>query len=428
MADTTRRPGAWHNLGTVIAFEVRRTLKRRSFWAMTLAVPALMLAISALVIFSNGSAMKSVDASQRQQVPFTYTDASGLIDPTIAAKSGGTPTSDADAARAAVVAGKADLFIAYPADPSKQTIEVAGRDKGIAQPTDYAGIARSVLLASAKEKVSDAKLAGVLTGTPRVHELTYADGRVAPGVASVILPGAFLVLFYLAIIMLGNQMLNITVEEKENRVTEMILTTIQPTTLILGKLLALVAVGLVQTLVLIGPMLVLPGLIMTLLGANLPSSADLPPDALPSMADLASAINPPAIAVGALLFLGAFLMFTGLLVSIGAIMPTAKDAGSAFGTIVIALFLPFYAMGILMADPHGVASQVLTFFPLTSPVTAMVRNATGTLYPWETAVTLVLIYGFAALFLALGVRLFRTGSISYNAKLDIRKVFSSRRG
>ena len=88
--------------------------------------------------------MKSVDASQRQQVPFTYTDASGLIDPTIAAKSGGTPTSDADAARAAVVAGKADLFIAYPADPSKQTIEVAGRDKGIAQPTDYAGIARSV--------------------------------------------------------------------------------------------------------------------------------------------------------------------------------------------------------------------------------------------------------------------------------------------
>ena len=79
----------------------------------------------------NGTCAGGTGAFIDQMATLLNTDASGLIDPTIAAKSGGTPTSDADAARAAVVAGKADLFIAYPADPSKQTIEVAGRDKGM---------------------------------------------------------------------------------------------------------------------------------------------------------------------------------------------------------------------------------------------------------------------------------------------------------
>ena len=56
----------------------------------------------------------------------------------------------------------------------------------------------------------------------------------------------FLVIFYVSIILLSNQMLNSTLEEKENRVTEMILTTLNPTTLIIGKIIALFMVGLVQ--------------------------------------------------------------------------------------------------------------------------------------------------------------------------------------
>jgi ABC-2 type transport system permease protein len=57
----------------------------------------------------------------------------------------------------------------------------------------------------------------------------------------------------------------------------------------------------------------------------------------------------------------------------------------------------------------------------------MLRNAFGVLLPWEAALVLVIIYATAFALLALGIRLFRTGSISYDARLDLRKVLSSRR-
>lgn len=417
-----------HNFGTVVAFELRRTLKRPTFWVMTLSVPLLLIAVTMLVLFSNNRAFASADDAPTS-IPFVYTDASGLIDPAIAAAAGGVKAVDAAAAtqaRDAVVNGKAELFVAYPADPTKQPVEVVGRDLGMTSSVDYSGLASGVLIASAKAKVPDATVASVLTVRPSVHEVRYADGQLSAGIAGAILPGAFIVLFYMAIVMLGNQMLNITVEEKENRVTEMILTTIRPTTLILGKLTALVMIGFVQAAVLVGPMLAIPAVVAPMMPKVDETGASVSA-AMPSMAALASAMNPGAVALGLVLFIGSFLLFTGLLVSIGAIMPTAKDAGAAFGGIVIALFLPFYAFGVIMADPHGVASEVLTFFPLTAPVTAMARNATGTLNPWETVVVLVVIYGCAAALLALGVRLFRTGSISYNARLDVGKVLGFRR-
>jgi ABC-type Na+ efflux pump permease subunit len=66
------------------------------------------------------------------------------------------------------------------------------------------------------------------------------SGKTTGGIGVVIPPLLFLVIFYLLIAMLGNQMLSSTLEEKENRVTEMILTTLNPTTLIIGRITALV--------------------------------------------------------------------------------------------------------------------------------------------------------------------------------------------
>ncbi len=411
-----------HNLGTVITFEVQRTLQRRSFWAMTLAIPLLMVALITLITFSS-TQQAGADSATDSTITFTYTDASGLVDPAIARTAGGTLVTDADTARADVIAGRAELFVAYPASPAKSPIVIVARDRGLASSAVYGNVARAVLLDSAREKVPDAEVAAALSGNVTISEALYEDGRLALGWESVILPALFLVLFYMTILMLGSQMLNITVEEKENRVTEMILTTIHPTTLIVGKIIALVVIGCVQGLVLVGTLLLLPSLATT--AGGLPSGAT-GPDGWASLPELTRVVNPGAIVVGAVLFLGAFLLFTGLLVSVGAIMPTAKDAGSAFGVLMIGLFLPFYAIGLLMTSPHSVASEALTFFPLTAPVAAMARNALGNLDPWEAVLSIVVINASAVAFLALGIRLFRTGSISYNVRLDPRKALRSR--
>lgn len=409
-----------HNLATVIGFEVRRTLRRPSFWLTALVIPLLFVGLFALSA-SSGSTVANASNEANQPVTFTYTDASGLVDPAVAKAAGGTPTTDGPAARQAVIDGRADMFVAYPADPATQPVEVAAKDAGLIGGPPYASIANGVLKDSAKAKVGDARVASVLQHGANANVITYAEGRVAPGFASIVLPGFFVALFYLAIIMLGNQMLNITVEEKENRVTEMILTTISPTTLILGKIIAVLMLGIVQGVVAFAPM----ALAAPLLARSAASDPDLADAPLPTTEMIVAATNWPAVGVGLLLFIGSFLLFTGLLVAVGSVMPTAKDAGSAFAALIMALFLPVYTFGQVIAQPHGLVSTVLTYFPLTAPLTAMMRNAMGTLTPLETALVLLDIFGFAALFIALGVRLFRTGSISYGEKLNPFKVLRS---
>jgi ABC-2 type transport system permease protein len=223
----------------------------------------------------------------------------------------------------------------------------------------------------------------------------------------------FLLIFYVAIIMLGNQMLSSTLEEKENRVTEMILTTMNPTTLIVGKVISLFLVGLVQMLTFALPVIV--GYLFFRSNLNLPD------------VDLSHlTLEPGPMIVGTLLLLGGFILFTGTLVAIGAVVPTVKEAGVFFAPLILVIFIPFYIVSVIVSDPHALIVQVFTYFPYSAPVTAMLRNSFGSLSPTESAVVIaeLFILGFAALRLA--VRLFRYGSISYSKKLSLRDALTRR--
>ncbi|MGO4856223.1 ABC transporter permease [Arthrobacter sp. 2MCAF14] len=80
---------------------------------------------------------------------------------------------------------------------------------------------------------------------------------------------------------------------------------------------------------------------------------------------------------GALLPLGGFALFTAVLVAIGVFMSTAKEAGVVFGPLVALIFVPFYAISLILSDPHSPAVQAFTYFPFSAPVTAMLRNGFG---------------------------------------------------
>lgn len=410
-----------HNLGTVIGFEMRRTLTKPTFWLTSLSVPLLMVVIFALMWFSNTSAAASFDAQRDEKVAFTYTDASGVVSPAIAEQMGGSPTSDAAGAAQAVHEGRAQLHLDIPADPSTQPVRIVGADLGLIASGQWHAIALDLLQRSAAEKVGDPMVTSLLLDVPTTAEL-WKDGARSPGFGAAVLPGLFLVLLYMGVIMLGQQMLNITVEEKENRVTEMILTTLDPRVLIVGKVIAVLLVGIVQGLVLLIPAalaaLFLPGLMAGGLDA---AASD------PDLAQLQLAgnfvVDPVRIALAVALFAGGFLLFTALLVAIGSVMPTAKDAGSAFGVVILGMFLPLYTAAMVINEPGGAVALFLTWFPLTAPVTALLLNALGLLpVPQAIGVALVL-FACALAFLWAGVRLFRQGSISYDKRLNIAKAF-----
>jgi ABC-2 type transport system permease protein len=231
---------------------------------------------------------------------------------------------------------------------------------------------------------------------------------------SAVPPLAYVVIFYGLVILLSSQMLNSTLEEKENRVTEMILTTVKPTTLISGKVLALFAIGLLQIVVFASPLVL--GYLFFRDEISIPD------------VDLSALVfEPGPMIAGFFILMGGFALFTTTLVAIGAVMPTAKEAGNFMAVIMIMIFVPFYAVSLIFSNPQALIVQVFTYFPFTAPVTALLRNGLGSLTVVEGALVIAIVYVGAVLMFYLGVRLFQYGSISYTSKVNIRTALSSGR-
>lgn len=398
---------AQHNLGTVISFEFVRTVTKRRFWIGTLAVPVVIAVVFGLIFLSNTTTDTASAAQKRAQFSISYTDASGLITAQDAAAFGARPAESPDAGIRAVQSGTVDAFFDFPANPDTTAVRAYGADKGIFENGKYGAVAQAMLTSAVEQKIDSPQLSTLAAGKARIETVTYNGAQESGGLSSVIPPLIFLVIFYGLIVLLAGQMLNSTLEEKENRVTEMILTTLKPTTLIAGKVIALFAIGLVQMIVFLSPVLL--GRLFFPQELNL-ASFDLPP----------LIFDPARMVIGFLILVGGFALFTTTLVAIGAVMPTAKEAGNFMGVMMALIFVPFYAVALVVSDPHAVIVQIFTYFPFSAPVTALLRNGFGSLSVLEAAIVIVILYAGAAVMLRLAVRLFQYGSISYTSKVNIR--------
>lgn len=234
---------AQHNLGTVVSFEFIRTITKKRFWAGTLAVPVIMAVIFVLIYISNSSTASASDAQENAQLSISYTDASGLVTPGQAALfKAAKAASPADG----IKAGTVDAFFEFPADPAIDTVRVYGADRGKFENNKYSAVAQAMLTRAVNAQIGSPELSTLAGGDATIDVKTYKEGKESSVFNAAVPPLLFLVIFYALIILLAGQMLSSTLEGKENRVTEMILTTLNPTTLISGKVLALFAVGLVR--------------------------------------------------------------------------------------------------------------------------------------------------------------------------------------
>jgi ABC-2 type transport system permease protein len=147
---------------------------------------------------------------------------------------------------------------------------------------------------------------------------------------------------------------------------------------------------------------------------------------LPSLDLSQVSLAPGPIVAGLVLFAGGFVVFTALLVAIGSAVPTAKEAGGYFSAAIIAMFLPFYAIGAIISAPNQLVVQVLSYFPLTAPITLMMRNAIGNVSVPELLIGMAITIVTGALLMGLAVRTFRYGSLEYARKLGLREILTRR--
>lgn len=402
-----------HNLGTVFKFETIRVLKKPTFWLMALGFPLMFAALYGIMFWSQSTTMQAAKELEKQEFSLSVTDDSKLVRPELLMAAKTKTVESKEAGINDVKNGKIDAYIYFPKDISKQKVEVYGKDVGLFQNGKYGAVAQSLLSQSVASTVGQAQVA-ILQNKVQLSSTTYLDGKEHGGINEMIAPGLFLVIFFMLITFFGNQMLTSSIEEKENRTVEMLLTMVKTDTLITGKILSLMVLALIQMLVIILP--VAAGYLA--FGSKLQ---------LPNMDLSLLVFDPVRIGLALVIFLASFMMFTGMLVTLGAMMPTAKEANQWFGLVIMLIFGPFYGITAFVSFPDSPFVKFLSLFPFTAPIPLLLRNAVGNLPAWEGLLGVALLIVAAVLVLWLAVRIFRYGAMSYDSKLSLSALRMKRK-
>lgn len=402
-----------HNLGTVFKFETIRVLKKPTFWLMALGFPLMFAALYGIVFWSQITTMQAAKELEKQEFSLAVTDDSKLVRPELLMAAKTKTVESKEAGINDVKNGKIDAYIYFPKDISKQKVEVYGKDVGLFQNGKYGAVAQSLLSQSVASSVSQAQVA-ILQNKVQVSSTTYLDGKEHGGINEMIAPGLFLVIFFMLVTFFGNQMLTSSTEEKENRTVEMLLTMVKTDTLITGKILSLMVLALIQMLVIVLP--VAAGYLA--FGSKLQ---------LPNMDLSLLVFDPVRIGLALVIFLASFMMFTGMLVTLGAMMPTAKEASQWFGLVIMLIFGPFYGITAFVSFPDSPFVKFLSLFPFTAPIPLLLRNAVGNLPAWEGLLGVALLIVAAVFVLWLAVRIFRYGAMSYDSKLSLSALRMKRK-
>jgi ABC-2 type transport system permease protein len=402
----------------VVSFEVIRTLRKKSFWYASIVPPIIILAILGISHFSKTSS--DTTAQQQAQNIFKSAkigvlDESGLILKPALVKEHVVIETSEQAGIDAVKSGKLDAFLYYPKDLTASGIQIYEQDKGATNTLPYDTVATALLrqdvLFSASKSIKNTQVVTLLQRDPSVTTTTYKNGVETHSLANLIAPGIMLGAFFTLIVLLASLMISSTTEEKENRVAEILLTSIKGRTLILGKILSLFILGLVQIATIVVPLLIVY--------EKFKSQISLPGGVSLSQIPL----NPQQMTIAVVFFVLGLVMFTGLLVGLGAMFPSASDANRFLGVAIIWVFVPIYLVQYILTSPDALIVKVFTYFPLTAPTTALLLNTVGSLTIQAALPAVAILIVSATLAIMFAVRAFQYGAMEYGRRIGLKELF-----
>lgn len=229
---------------------------------------------------------------------------------------------------------------------------------------------------------------------------TWVKRGVAELVRRIGVPIAFTMMLLISILASAGGLIQGVSEEKENRVIEVILSSIDARSLLLGKLLGLGAAGLLQLAIWLS-MALFPAVLL--------------------IAGLA--LSPMIVVLCLAYFILAFLLYGTLITATGVIGTNAKDMQQYGMFWSIGSAIPMFFMEVLLRAPRGTTARILSYFPLTSPVTMMIRIGSEGVSWWEIPLTLAILAVSVWIALHFAARVFRTALLMYGKRPTFVEIF-----
>ena len=238
------------------------------------------------------------------------------------------------------------------------------------------------------------------------------------------------ILIYIFIFVYGAQIMQGVIEEKTSKVVEVIISSVKPFQLMMGKILGLASVGLLQFLIWIILITTLSTLVMGYFGFDMPQKeamehleqvqATSDTAFLQVMQTLAQIPVVSIIFIFLFFFLGGYLMYGALFAAVGSAVDSPAEAQQFIFPITIPMLVSYFALfTFVLDDPHGSISLWLSIIPFTSPIAMMGRIGFG-VPAWQLAASMVSLVAGFVFTTWIAARIYRVGILMHGTRVSYK--------
>lgn len=392
----------------IFKHEFLQAIRKVGFIVLTFIVP--VLALLAIGVFELVTTLTEPSASEVTTVG--YVDQVGIFrDRTDQGLIKLIPFASREEATRALVHKDVSEYIVIPSDyVSSGTIQRYTLAKELMTPQVTTYLIKSFVTWNLlRDDVPPETIASIVS--PLNLEVTRLDenGDIAQeqgNIGNIIIPAVFSLLLSFALMLGAQSLISGLGEEKESRLMEVLLSSVSVRQLLIAKVLALGAAGLLQVIV---------WLISAPLLLNLASS---------SFGGFLGDIQLPAnfLLLGVLYFILGYLLFAVLSVTVGGISSSTSDAQNLSMLYVMMLFVPLWFFGVYINFPNSPIWVVLSLFPITAPIQMMLRLGVSDIPAWQIVTSIGLLGLSIVVGLSFSARIFRTFMLMYGKRPRLAEI------
>lgn len=418
------------HLKIIIEREYLNKIRNKSFIIMTFVSPLIVVAFALIIGFltdvnSKSNAKDILILDESGLFGTTFTDTETIHYEYLKDKS-------LQEARAEVLATSKYGLLYIPKEETAQKAFYSEESPSLSLVNELTGALEKTLFQYnlTQKGIDKAEIDSARTKiTLQMENFTGEKTSEFDNVMKIAIGGVAGYLIFMFIIIYGNMIMRSVIEEKTNRIVEIIISSVKPFQLMLGKIIGTSLAGLTQFAIWLVIGGVLFALAPSLFQVDTPTATQAMA-ATESHSEISNIIAAlyhfpflETSGVFLLFFVGGYLLYSSLYAMVGAMVDNETDTQQFMMPILIPLMLAFYVgMFSVIEEPHGTISVVFSYIPLTSPVVMLMRIPFGVAW-WEVLISLLLLYITFFLVIKIASKIYRIGILMYGKKPTYKEVW-----
>ncbi|MDM7998741.1 MAG: ABC transporter permease [Dehalococcoidia bacterium] len=393
---------------TLIIFrhELLVTIRRKSFILITLAAPLLML----LGYGIYQAVQNWYHPSEPETAKIGYVDEAGGFDEYTDLGANLVAYPEEEAARQSLLSGEIGEYFVIPRDyvQTGRIIRYTTK-RELEPPPETVENIKAFLISNL---IGDTTAPDILerAKTPILLSSVRLDDAGEPmkgqnPFVQFFMPYVLALLLIFSIFFASGYLLQSISEEKDNRLMEVLLSSVSARQLLVGKVLGLGAAGLFQILVWVVSLWVLVDVGLT---------------RIPSLTD--ASLPPGLVILAVIYYVLGYLLFAVIMAVLGSMGTTAREAQSWSSIVVMTAVLPTFFLNLIVENPDHIVAILFTFIPTTASVTAMMRLPTEGIPAWQLALSLSFLVAAIAFCMWAGAKIFRASLLIYGKRPNLRQI------